>query len=145
MELLKENPNITIELSSHCDYRGSENYNLRLSQKRAESVCNYLTDHNISPDRLTPVGYGKNRPKVVRRKLAEKYSWLKENDTLTQAFIERLPADQQEICNQLNRRTEFLVLRTTYGLFDKDGKLKNIKKNAEKEATKEGDDELFFE
>ena len=145
VELLRENPNITIELSSHCDYRGSEKYNLRLSQKRAESVCNYLTEHEISPDRLTPVGYGKNRPKVIRRKLAEKYSWLKENDTLTQAFIERLPAEQQEICNQLNRRTEFLVLRTTYGLFDKDGKLKPMKKNAEKEATKEGDDELFFE
>lgn len=141
--LLEENPNITIELSSHCDYRGSEKYNERLSQQRAESVCQYLTTHGIAAERLTPVGYGKAKPKVIRKKITEKYSWLKENDTLTQKFIESLPAEQQEICNQLNRRTEFLVLRTTYGLFDAEGKLKTVKKKVERKD--DDDDTITFE
>lgn len=141
--LLEENPNITIELSSHCDYRGSEKYNERLSQQRAESVCQYLTTHGIAAERLTPVGYGKAKPKVIRKKITEKYSWLKENDTLTKKFIESLPAEQQEICNQLNRRTEFLVLRTTYGLFDAEGKLKTVKKKVERKD--DDDDTITFE
>ncbi len=141
--LLEENPNITIELSSHCDYRGSEKYNERLSQQRAESVCQYLTTHGIAAERLTPVGYGKAKPKVIRKKITEKYSWLKENDTLTQKFIESLPAEQQEICNQLNRRTEFIVLRTTYGLFDAEGKLKTVKKKVERKD--DDDDTITFE
>lgn len=116
--LLNENPNITIELSSHCDYRGNDAYNMKLSQRRAESVVNYLIGHGIAEDRLTPIGYGESRPKVIRRKLTEKYTFLHENDTLTEEFIKKLPEEQQEICNALNRRTEFKVLRTTYGLFD---------------------------
>lgn len=119
IRLLNENPNVTIELSAHTDYRGSEAYNKRLSQRRAESVVNYLTDHGIAPDRLSPVGYGKEKPKTVRRKLTEKYDWLKEDDVLTEEFITALKDEEkQEICNQLNRRTEFIVLRTTYGMFD---------------------------
>ena len=118
--LLNDNPNVTIELSAHADYRGSAEYNKRLSQRRAESVVNYLIEHGISKDRLTPVGYGKEKPKTIRRKLTEKYAFLKEGDVLTQEFIKTLDADQQETCNQLNRRTEFIVLRTTYGLFDRE-------------------------
>ena len=118
--LLNENPNVTIELSAHTDYRGSAAYNERLSQRRAESVVNYLTEHGIAADRLSPKGYGKDKPKIIKRKLTEKYPWLKEGDTLTEEFIRNLKEEeQQEICNQLNRRTEFIVLRTTYGLFDK--------------------------
>ena len=116
--LMEDNPNITIELSSHCDYRGNDAYNERLSQRRAESVVNYLIAHGVAMDRLTPIGYGEKRPKVIRRRLTERYPFLHENDTLTEAFILKLPEDQQEICNALNRRTEFRVLRTTYGLFD---------------------------
>ena len=115
--LLNENPNVTIELSAHTDYRGSEQYNERLSQRRAESVVNYLIEHGIAKDRLSPVGYGKGKPKTVKRKLTEKYDWLKEGDVLTEEFIKKLPDEEkQEICNQLNRRTEFIVLRTTYGV-----------------------------
>ena len=121
VELLNENPNVTIELSAHADYRGSAAYNKRLSQRRAESVVQYLIEHGISADRLTPVGYGKEKPKTIRRKLTEKYPFLKENDILTEEFIKKLDEEQQEICNQLNRRTEFTVLRTTYGMFDKKG------------------------
>lgn len=119
VDLLNENPNITIELSSHCDYRGADEYNLRLSQRRAESVVKYLIQHGIPKERLTPVGYGESRPKVVTRKMAELNAFLHEGDTLTEAFITRIEdKDMQEICNAYNRRTEFRVLRTTYGLFD---------------------------
>ena len=120
VKLLNENPNITIELSAHTDYKGSAEYNKRLSQRRAESVVNYLIENGIAADRLTPVGYGKENPKKIRRKVAEKYPFLKENDVLTEEFIKTLEnEEQQEECNQLNRRTEFKVLRTTYGLFPK--------------------------
>ncbi len=123
VNLLNENPNITIELSAHTDYKGSDQYNERLSQRRAESVVNYLIDHGIASDRLTPRGYGEGKPKKIKRKVAEKYPFLKEGDVLTETYVTSLPEEQQEQCNQLNRRTEFIVLRTTYGLFDKAGKL----------------------
>lgn len=123
VKLLNENPNITIELSAHTDYKGSDQYNERLSQRRAESVVNYLIAHGIAADRLTPKGYGEGKPKRIKRKVAERYLFLKEGDILTEDFITQLPEEQQEQCNQLNRRTEFIVLRTTYGLFDKAGKL----------------------
>ena len=117
ISLLNENPNVTIELSAHTDYRGSASYNERLSQRRAESVVNYLIEHGIAENRLSPMGYGKMKPKVIKRKLTEKYPWLKEGDVLTEEFIRALDDEEkQEICNQLNRRTEFIVLRTTYGM-----------------------------
>lgn len=129
IKLLIENPNVTIELSAHTDYRGASAYNKVLSQKRAESVVNYLISHGIAKDRLSPVGYGKDKPKAIRKKLTETYPWLKEGDILTEQFIKGLKDEKkQEICNQLNRRTEFIVLRTTYGIFDEKGKPTNIPK-----------------
>ena len=116
VSLLEQNPTITIELSSHCDYRGKDAYNERLSQRRAESVTNYLVEHGIAQDRVTPKGYGESRPKIVKRRIAEQHPFLHEGDTLTEAFITAISdPEQQEICNALNRRTEFRVLRTTYG------------------------------
>ncbi len=114
--LLNENPNVAIELSAHCDYKGPAEYNKGLSQRRAEAVVAYLIEHGIEAGRLTPVGYGKEKPKTIRKKLTEKYPFLKENDVLTEEFVKTLTEEQQEQCNQLNRRTEFIVLRTTYGL-----------------------------
>ncbi len=131
VKMLQENPNVTIELSAHCDYRGSSSYNKTLSQHRAQAVVDYLIAHGIPADRLTPVGYGKEKPKTIRKKLTEKYPWLKENDVLSEEFIKKLNEEQQEICNQLNRRTEFIVLRTTYGMFDEKGQLKNPPKPKE--------------
>ena len=123
MDLLNENAHISIELSAHTDYKGSDQYNERLSQQRAESVVRYLIEHGIASDRLTPKGYGESKPKTIKRKVAEKYPFLKAGDKLTEEFIASLPEEQQETCNQLNRRTEFRVLQTTYGMFDKAGKL----------------------
>lgn len=113
--MLNENPNITIELSSHCDYRGNDAYNQRLSQRRAESVVNYLIDHGVLAERLVAVGYGEERPKVVTKRLAEINNFLSEGDSLTEDLILKYNEEEQEICNALNRRTEFKVLRTTFG------------------------------
>lgn len=146
-QMLTDNPNITIELSAHCDYRGADAYNKRLSQKRAESVVNYLIEHGIAQERLTPVGYGEERPKKVKKKLTEKITWLKEGDELTEEYITKLPDDRQDICNQLNRRTEFRVLRTTYGMFDEKGNLKQDmlpKKKADDSNTSDEDFEFDF-
>lgn len=120
--MMNENPNITIELSAHCDYRGEDAYNQRLSQRRAESVVRYLIQHDIAKDRMTAVGYGESRPKIITKKLAETLLAgdpkveVQVNDTLTEAYIMRVKdKDEQEVLNALNRRTEFRVLRTTYG------------------------------
>lgn len=143
--LLNENPHVTIELSAHCDYKGSAEYNKRLSQRRAEAVVAYLIAHGITADRLTPVGYGKERPKKIKKKLTEKYQWLKEGDVLTEDFIKALKdKKKEEICNQLNRRTEFSVLRTTYDLFDKNGKLKETPK-PKKTEDKQDDGGVYFD
>ncbi len=136
VKLLNENPNVTIELGAHCDYKGSAEYNKGLSQRRAESVVEYLIAKGISRDRLTPVGYGKDKPKEVRKKLTERYPWLKEGDVLTEDFILKQDVGRQEICNQLNRRTEFIVLRTTYGMFDEKGELKHQPKPKDNGASK---------
>lgn len=122
VDMMNQNPNITIELSAHCDYRGNDAYNQNLSQRRAESVVKYLIQHGIKSDRLTAVGYGETRPKVITKKLAETLLAgtpkveVAENDTLTEEYILKVKdKDVQEVLNSLNRRTEFRVLRTTYG------------------------------
>lgn len=117
VQLLKDNSGVTIEIGAHCDYKGDDTYNQRLSQQRAESVVNYLITHGIDRKRLTARGYGESVPKTINRKVAEKYDFLEEGTELTESFITGLTDEQQELCNQLNRRTEFRVIRTTYGLF----------------------------
>lgn len=139
VKLLNENPNVTIELSAHCDYRGTPEYNKILAQHRANAVVQYLIEAGIAAARLTPVGYGKEKPKTIRKKLTERYKWLKEGDVLDEDFITKLDKDKQEICNQLNRRTEFVVQRTTYGLLDDKGNLKKQKKEP-KQSEKDKED-----
>ena len=117
VQLLNDNAGVTIEIGAHCDYVGDDDYNKRLSQQRAESVVEYLIKNGIDSKRLTARGYGESTPKTVTKKMAEKYDFLTEGTQLTEEFIKSLPDDRQEICNQLNRRTEFRVIRTTYGLF----------------------------
>lgn len=62
VDILKKNPTIKIQISSHTDCRGKELYNETLSQKRAESVVQYLIQKGIASDRLTAKGYGKSMP-----------------------------------------------------------------------------------
>jgi len=117
VKMLKDNPNITIEISSNTDYVGSIADNKILSEKRAKSVVDYLISKGIVADRLSSVGFGKEKPVVVDANLSKKYPFLKENDVLDEAFILKLTPDQQTIVNQINRRTEFRVVKTTYKLY----------------------------
>ena len=117
VKLLNENPNITIELSAHTDMVGNDEFNMELSQKRAQSCCNFLMAHGIEAERLTPVGYGKTVPVVCTKAMNKQYPWIPVEQVLDEEFILSLPTDKQEICNQINRRTEFKVLRTTYNLY----------------------------
>ena len=117
IDLLNDNPNVTIELSAHTDRKGSEVYNIDLSQRRAQSVVDYLIKGGIEKDRLTAAGYGKSEPKEVSKYLAKQYEFLPENQILDAEFIETLSSKEQDIADQINRRTEFKVLRTDYRLF----------------------------
>jgi peptidoglycan-associated lipoprotein len=115
VETLNDNENITIELMSHTDSRDTEEYNLTLSQKRAQSVVQYLIDKGIAPERLTARGYGESKPKVVDTAIAAQNPFLKSGETLTEQYINSLANDEQrEIAHQINRRTEFKVLRIDY-------------------------------
>ncbi|KAF0236434.1 MAG: peptidoglycan-associated [Prolixibacteraceae bacterium] len=113
-QVLIFNPTITIELMAHTDYVGSDNANFELSQKRAQSVVDYLIEKGISPQRLVAKGYGETWPKEVTRDLARQYDFLKRNDVLTEEFIKKLTPEQQQIANAINRRTEFRVLSTDF-------------------------------
>ncbi len=115
VETLNDNPNVTIEIMSHTDYRGSDSFNDELSQKRAQSVVNYLIEKGIAPDRLSAKGYGETRPKTIDSKIAEEWPFFEEGVTLTEAYIKSLESlEQQEVANQINRITEFRVLSTDY-------------------------------
>lgn len=117
IKMLNDNPNVTIELGAHTDRKGTEKYNEKLAQRRAQSVVDYLIAGGISKDRLEAKGYGESKPKVINKKMAKKYDFLKEGDVLTEEFVLQLTPEQIEIADQINRRTEFKVLRTNYNLF----------------------------
>ncbi|MDD7527606.1 MAG: OmpA family protein [Prevotellaceae bacterium] len=151
VEMMNENPNITIELSAHCDYRGNDDYNQRLSQRRAESVVRYLIQHGVARDRLTAVGYGESRPKIITKKLAESLLAgdpkvkVHETDTLTETYILAFKdKDAQEVLNALNRRTEFRVLRTTYGTTLNEYKPEEEEKKAAAKRKEEAEEEENF-
>lgn len=117
VKLLNDNPNITIEIAAHTDYVGSDDANMKLSQERAKSVVDYLLSKGIESDRLTAVGYGESEPVVPDKALVRQYKFLKIGVPLTETFIKGLGKDQQETANQINRRTEFKVVKTTYKMF----------------------------
>ena len=112
--LLKDHPNIVIEMASHTDRVGSEKYNQGLSQRRAQSVVDYLIANGIPRERLKPAGYGESRPKTVTKRIHSQYPQFEEGVTLTQDFIKTLSKEDQEAADQINRRTEFTVLDTSY-------------------------------
>lgn len=117
IKMLNDNPNITIELGAHTDRKGTDQYNERLASRRAQSVVDYLIAGGIKADRLEAKGYGESVPKTINKKMAKQYDFLNEGDVLTEEFILNLTPEQQEIADQINRRTEFKVLRTNYNLF----------------------------
>ncbi|MEY4927075.1 MAG: hypothetical protein RI894_1511, partial [Bacteroidota bacterium] len=87
-EVLRRNPAVNIQLSSHTDCRGRDTYNLNLSQLRAQAAVNYLITHGIAGQRLTAKGYGETSPA---------------------ASCECAKCSEAE--HQMNRRTTFKVLK----------------------------------
>ncbi len=115
VEVLNENPTIIIELGAHTDSRGTLDYNYDLSQKRAQSVVNYLIEKGIPAERLRAKGYAQSQPKVVDEQLQVRFSFLSIGAKLDQKFIDKLSSEEQkETVHQVNRRTEFRVLSTDY-------------------------------
>ena len=116
VETLNLHPEITIELRSHTDYRASDKYNKTLSQKRAKSCVDFLVEKGIARDRLSPKGYGESSPRRVNKTVASKTPY-NEGDLLTEKFlgpVSHKGEDKWEIGMELNRRTEFFILRTDY-------------------------------
>ena len=116
IKILNDNPHVTLEMGAHTDSKGTDAYNENLALRRAQSVVEYLVAAGIPADRLTAQGYGESVPKTVTAKMAEQNEFLKEGDVLTEEFILTLTPEQQEIADQYNRRTEFIVTGITYNL-----------------------------
>lgn len=116
-QVLRDNPNVTIEMASHTDRKGTDEYNINLSSRRARSVIDYLISVGISPDRLQSQGYGESRPKKITKKLAREHPQFKEGDVLTEEYILQLSPEEQEVADQINRRTEFQVLSIDYQMY----------------------------
>lgn len=114
LQIMKDNPNITIELSAHTDMVGNDQANMILSENRAHAVVDYLIEKGVYWDRLEAKGYGETQPRQINEKDAREYAFLKEGDILNEKFIGRLRGEQKETAMQLNRRIEFKVIRTNY-------------------------------
>ncbi len=111
VQTMNDNPTIVIELGSHTDSRPIPMTNDTLSQRRAQSVVDYLIEKGVEVDRLRPRGYGAREPRTLNNDLGH----FKTGDVLTDDFINKIKAkDQKEEAHQLNRRTEFKVLRNNY-------------------------------
>jgi outer membrane protein OmpA-like peptidoglycan-associated protein len=114
LKLMQDNPTYLVELASHTDARGSNNYNNRLSQRRAEAVVRWLTEKGIDRSRLVPRGYGEG---------------MTANRCKNQ-----VPCTEQE--HQMNRRTEFRVLGCTGCIDDSKKKLSSPNENAKVDKCK---------
>ncbi|NJB86235.1 peptidoglycan-associated lipoprotein [Lewinella marina] len=112
-DLMKEYPELVIELSSHTDYRGEDRYNQNLSQRRADAARRWLiAKGGIEAARIKFAGYGETQPLQVSERLAMRTGGVfSAGDVLTPEYIDALPTNEQrELAHQLNRRTEFKVL-----------------------------------
>ncbi len=116
-QMLRDNPNITIEMASHTDRKGTDDYNVNLSLRRAKSVVDYLVVAGIAADRLQAQGYGESRPKRVTKRIAREHPEFPEGQLLDEAYILTLTPELQEVADQINRRTEFQVLSVNYRMY----------------------------
>ncbi|WMJ73361.1 OmpA family protein [Cytophagaceae bacterium ABcell3] len=95
-EFLKKNQNVKMEIGVHTDTRGSEMYSRRLSQKRAESIVNYLVERGINKQRLTPKGYEGSNPLIP------------------DVEIKKMALEEQEKAHFVNRRVECKIIDTNF-------------------------------
>lgn len=107
--LLRDNPTVTLEMRSHTDRMGTEEYNMALSDRRAKSVVDYLIEAGINPDRLTWKGFGESEPKKVTKRINREYPQFPEDTVLDEEYILTLDEENQAAADQINRRTEFQV------------------------------------
>ena len=115
IQTLRDNPNIVVELAAHTDARDSDEKNDILSQRRAQSVVDYLIIRGIEPARLVAKGYGERVPLTLKKDVMRDGFLFKEGTTLNEDFIQSLTSNKEkEAAYQLNRRTEFRVLRKDY-------------------------------
>lgn len=116
-QILRENPNVTIEMGAHTDRKGTDEYNINLSNRRAQSVIDYLISAGIAADRLFPKGYGESTPKTVTKRINREFPQFPEGTVLDEKYIETLSPEDQDAADQINRRTEFQVLSIDYEMF----------------------------
>ncbi|MAZ93452.1 MAG: hypothetical protein CMF58_03460 [Lentimicrobiaceae bacterium] len=115
IQTLRDNPNIVIELAAHTDTRDSYERNDVLSQRRAQSVVDYLIVRGIEPSRLVAKGYGERVPITLKKDVIRDGYPFAEGTTMTEEYIVELTSNgEKEAAHQLNRRTEFRVLRKDY-------------------------------
>ncbi|MGP1515559.1 MAG: OmpA family protein [Bacteroidales bacterium] len=118
--ILVNNPTYVVELGSHTDSRPFPTLtNDTLSQRRAESVVEFLVARGIELDRLVAKGYGDRVPRTLKREsfvtIHNKTYQFPKGITLTDEYINSLKTkEEKEAAHQLNRRTEFRILRTDY-------------------------------
>lgn len=115
VQTMTDNPKIVIELASHTDSRATDEYNDTLSQKRAQSVVDYLISKGIDPDRMTAKGYGKKSPRIITKTIISDGFEFKEGTIINDNYISSLKTNEEkEAAHQLNRRTEFKVIRSDF-------------------------------
>jgi len=132
LDLMQRYPDMVIELSSHTDYRGGNDYNESLSQRRADSAKKWLTERGIEQERIKSVGYGEKLPATVDAALVEDNPTLQEGWILDFNLVSRLtPKENREIAHQVNRRTEFRIIAGPTNI-----KIKKLEKRLKKVAPK---------
>ena len=147
IKTMNDNPTLVIELGSHTDFRGGDEYNRRLAQRRAQSVVDYLTTQGIDKERMEAKGYGEDVPKNIDSTVFSKLTpnlqqMFPVGTQLTEKYITSLKDNVKvEAAHQLNRRTEFKVLRTDY-VPKAEGDIKSseegaVESGAVKDATEE--------
>jgi len=115
VDILKDNPKLVIELSSHTDSRASDEYNDNLSQKRAETVVNFITEEGIQRERLVPKGYGKRKPRKLSTAITKDGYTFPAGIVLTEEYILSIKdLKKREAAYLLNRRTEFSVINKNF-------------------------------
>ncbi|MBR7168392.1 MAG: PD40 domain-containing protein [Bacteroidales bacterium] len=118
--VLMNNPNIVVEIRSHTDCRPYIALtNDTLSQRRAQSVVDFLISRGIEPERIVAKGYAEREPRKLTKDMVVKYAGKEfkfEAGTVLECdYIELLQGkDYQEAAHQLNRRTEFKVIRDDF-------------------------------
>ncbi len=113
--IMQENPNLIIELAAHTDMRDSDENNDKLSQKRAQSVVDYLIDRGIDAGRLSAKGYGERVPLELKKDVTKDGFLFPQGTVLNEEYINKLESRvEREIAHQMNRRTEFSIIGTDY-------------------------------